>query len=229
MITCCLHIDAGHFRRIICVLFLGVSELFLAVQLCSVHLFPGLPRYDDNQRVSLGICVQMFNLKMCIWMQAKWNYTLNKNKKTRFYWQSCTDQTIRTNSLSSSFSKTPANNQSIHWSKCLNIFSELYIYIVQICDANTVYVDSIVTSTVVIRPLDDRTYCAWSAFIRLGLWWKLLSWHHFAASQCVLKCALLTFSSIYSQLAETSKGDFLTHSLGAGGLWGTWGGDKLIL
>ena len=51
--------------------------------------------------------------------------------------------------------------------------------------------------TMVIRSLDDRNYCARSALTRQGLWWKLYgcSWHHFTASQYVLKCVLLTLPS----------------------------------
>ena len=64
----------------------------------------------------------------------------------------------------------------------------------------------------VIGQLNDYTYCAWSAFTHLGLWWKLhnCSLHHFTTSQCILKCALLTFSSISSQLTENFKGTFST-------------------
>ena len=41
--------------------------------------------------------------------------------------------------------------------------------------------------TMVIRPLDDRTYCARSAVTHLGLWRKpyVCSWHHITVSQCV--------------------------------------------
>ena len=62
----------------------------------------------------------------------------------------------------------------------------------------------------VIRPLDDRTYCGRSAFTHLGLRRKLYdcSLHHFIASQCLLKCVQLTFSSIASLLAGISKGEF---------------------
>ena len=56
----------------------------------------------------------------------------------------------------------------------------------------------------VITTLDDgRTHCPQSAFTHLGLWRKLYdcSLHHSTASQCVLKCALFTFSSTPGRLA----------------------------
>ena len=53
--------------------------------------------------------------------------------------------------------------------------------------------DKVIT-TMVIRPHDDRTYCARSAFTHLGLWQKLYncSLHHFTVSQfgCNLKVGL---------------------------------------
>ena len=69
-----------------------------------------------------------------------------------------------------------------------------------------------------IRPLDDRTYSARSAY---SLIWGfgeavrlfMASLHN---SQCVLKCALLTFSSISSRPAEVCKRDFSTPGLGLG-------------
>ena len=48
-----------------------------------------------------------------------------------------------------------------------------------------------VITTMMIRLFDDsRAFCARSASTHLELWRKLYdcSWHHFRASQCVLKC-----------------------------------------
>ena len=59
-----------------------------------------------------------------------------------------------------------------------------------------------VITTMLIRPLDDRTCCARSAFTHLGLL------HHFTATQCVLKCALLMFSSISTCLVVVWQGTF---------------------
>ena len=58
--------------------------------------------------------------------------------------------------------------------------------------------------TTVIGPLDDRTYCGQSSFTHLELWRKLYncSLHHFTTSQCILKRALLTFSTTSNRLAE---------------------------
>ena len=49
--------------------------------------------------------------------------------------------------------------------------------------------DKVIT-TLVIRPLNDHTYCTRSAYTHLGLWRKLYncSLHHFTTSQCILKC-----------------------------------------
>ena len=58
-----------------------------------------------------------------------------------------------------------------------------------------------VATSKVIRALDDRTYCAQSAFTHLGALMK--PWRHFTVSHCVLKCALLTFSSISNRLVAT--------------------------
>ena len=72
-------------------------------------------------------------------------------------------------------------------------------------------------TTMVIRPLDDRTisYCARSAFTHLGLWRKLndCSWYHFLQpTKCVLKCTSLTLSSISNWLVEINvKGGLLGH------------------
>ena len=45
----------------------------------------------------------------------------------------------------------------------------------------------------VIRPLDDRTYCALTAITHLGLWRRLYgcSLQHFTTNQRILKCALI--------------------------------------
>ena len=60
------------------------------------------------------------------------------------------------------------------------------------------------------------TYCARSAFIHLGLWRKLYdsSLHHFTASQFVLKCAQLTFSSSSTVWLQFERGTFLPTDLG---------------
>ena len=49
-----------------------------------------------------------------------------------------------------------------------------------------------------------------SVLTQLGLGRKLYNCllHHFTTSHCILKCALLTFSSASNRLAETWKGDF---------------------
>ena len=62
--------------------------------------------------------------------------------------------------------------------------------------AQGVFEESIkVITTMVIGPLDDRTYCARSAFTHLGIWQKLYdcSLHHFSTSQCIPKSVRLTF------------------------------------
>ena len=71
-------------------------------------------------------------------------------------------------------------------------------------------------NSMVIRALDYRTYGARSAFSHLELWRKPYdcSLHHFATSQCILKCALLTFLSTTNWLAEIWKGDFSTSRFG---------------
>ena len=48
---------------------------------------------------------------------------------------------------------------------------------------------------------------------RLGIY--DCSWHLFTASQCVLKCAILTVSSVSNRLAEILRGDFC-HTPGLG-------------
>ena len=61
----------------------------------------------------------------------------------------------------------------------------------------SLFINKVIT-TMVIRPLDDRTYCARSAFTHLGFWPKLYdcSRYHFTASEWFFKWPLLTFSSI---------------------------------
>ena len=54
----------------------------------------------------------------------------------------------------------------------------------------------------VIRPLNDRTYCAEYEFTHLGLWQNLYDCHYFAAIQCVLKCDLLTFLPLDKAVAS---------------------------
>ena len=60
-----------------------------------------------------------------------------------------------------------------------------------------------------------------SAFTHLGLWRKFYdcSSHHFTASQCVLKCALLTFTSTSSRLVVIWKGNFRPRVWELGGRW----------
>ena len=57
-----------------------------------------------------------------------------------------------------------------------------------------------VINTVVIRPLDARTCSGRSAFIHLWLWFHDCSWRHFRARKCLIKRAVLTFSSISIRL-----------------------------
>ena len=91
------------------------------------------------------------------------------------------------------------SDQTAHWSQAQ---SEIMATI-----------ENKVIAAMVIGPLNNRTYCAWSAFTLLGLWWKLYncSLHHFKTCQCVLRCALLTVSSTSKKLAKIWKGDFYTH------------------
>ena len=76
-----------------------------------------------------------------------------------------------------------------------------------------------VITTMVIGQLDDLTYGAPSALTHLGLRRKLYdcSLHHFTTSKCILKCALLTFSSTSNRFAEIWKGDFSTLGFGVSG------------
>ena len=66
--------------------------------------------------------------------------------------------------------------------------------------------DKVIT-IIVIRPLDERTYCARSAFTHFGLWRNLphYSWHHFRTRKCLIKRAQLTFSPISNRLAAIRK------------------------
>ena len=59
------------------------------------------------------------------------------------------------------------------------------------------------THRVIATMFDDRIYIVLD-LSHLGLWRKLCDClgHHFTVSQCVLKCALLTFLSISNRLAE---------------------------
>ena len=62
----------------------------------------------------------------------------------------------------------------------------------------------------VIRPLDGRTYCVRSALAHVGLSRKLYdcSRHKLRARKCLIRRALLTFSSISNLLPAIWKGDF---------------------
>ena len=53
--------------------------------------------------------------------------------------------------------------------------------------------------------------CPISSFTYLRIWRKLndYSWHHLTVNQCVLKCALWTFSHIFNRLSENCKGQIL--------------------
>ena len=72
-----------------------------------------------------------------------------------------------------------------------------------------------VITAMVLRPLNDRICCARSAFTHLGIWRKLHDclWHRVTVSQSVIKCALLTFSSISNRSAAIWKWDFSTPGL----------------
>ena len=80
-----------------------------------------------------------------------------------------------------------------------------------------------VITTMVIRLLDDHTYCARSAFSSFA--WGFGSavpffGHYFTANQCVLTCVLWTFSVISNRLAAVLKGghfDLLFGRLEGGG------------
>ena len=82
------------------------------------------------------------------------------------------------------------------------------------------FIDKVIT-TMVIRPLNDRTHCARSAITQLGLWRKLYECllDHFTTSQCILKCALLTFSSTSNRLDKIWKGDFTSRGLERYDVW----------
>ena len=65
----------------------------------------------------------------------------------------------------------------------------------------------------VIRPLDDRTYCAHLPSLVLGFGGKVLydsSSHHFTASQYVIECAHIEILSISNRLAAIWNEDFST-------------------
>ena len=64
----------------------------------------------------------------------------------------------------------------------------------------------------VIRPLDDRTYCFRSAFTYLGALAKGV--RHCSQKKCLVKRTLFIFSSISNRLAAISKGVFSTPALG---------------
>ena len=80
-----------------------------------------------------------------------------------------------------------------------------------------------VTTSMVIRPLDDRTYCVqyWSAYTHLGLWRMLYdcSGHKLRVRKCLIKCALRTFSSISNRLAAIRKEDYSTQVWWLGRTW----------
>ena len=65
-----------------------------------------------------------------------------------------------------------------------------------------------VITTMMIRALNDRTYCVRYTFTHLGFWRKLQAYERqkFLPRKCLLKRALLTFSSISNHLAAICKG-----------------------
>ena len=67
----------------------------------------------------------------------------------------------------------------------------------------TVATGSKVITTMVIRPLDDRTHSVRYALIYLGLWRKLYdcSMHKFRDITCRVKRVLLSVSSVANRLA----------------------------
>ena len=71
-----------------------------------------------------------------------------------------------------------------------------------------------VITTMVIRPLDDHTFCSICVPSFGALAKVVRSLHHFTTSQCILNCVLLIFSLTSNRLAEIWKGDFSTPDLG---------------
>ena len=98
------------------------------------------------------------------------------------------------------------NKRSAYWAfQSQEVFVSWY-RAVPIHTITIVCLNKVIT-TMMIGPLDDHTYCTRSAFTHLELW-RMLYYcllHHFTTCQCILKCALLTFSSTSSRLAEIWK------------------------
>ena len=77
-----------------------------------------------------------------------------------------------------------------------------------------------IVTMILIRSFDNRTHYARSAFTHLGLRRKMYDFDCFTSQPvnwCILKCALLTFSSTSNRLAEIWKGDFWPPGLVLGG------------
>ena len=72
------------------------------------------------------------------------------------------------------------------------------------CNRNKVII------TMVIKPLDDPTYCTRSAFTQLGVWRKLIdcSWHHFTLPMCCQMCSVWIFLHLQPFSCNLKRGLF---------------------